>query len=409
MNNHFINELDFKTPYYIFDESILCSHVGELSAIRAKYTKEDLSFCYAIKANPFLIPYIDKLVDHFEVCSWGELKICRQYKVDPSKIILSGVNKEPGMISDALEYGVRIFTAESMHQYDEIVRQVEGKENRKNKEQTAEVDVQIKLLPRLSNGAQFGMDESCVEEIIRDRDKHPNVSIAGIHYFTGTQKKKFSKIESELKLLEELFAELKNEYDFEPELLEYGPGLGVPYFVGDDFENYYSVYEEMVQYIVSAKYSYRVNLEMGRFFVASCGDYVTSIADVKGTPERPILILDGGRNHISYYGQNMVMKTPVIVSMKDDESNAVPCDLYGSLCSFNDMIAREVMIPDPKIGDWLVFKNIGAYSVTEGIYLFLSRDLPAVYIKETDDTCKMLRNGDPTYVTNCHVSIQSVE
>jgi diaminopimelate decarboxylase len=245
------------------------------------------------------------------------------------------------------------------------------------------------------------MDESCVEEIIRDRDKHPNVSIVGIHYFTGTQKKKFSKIESELKLLEELFAKLKSEYDFEPELLEYGPGLGVPYFVGDDFGGYYSVYEEMVQYIASAKYSYRVNLEMGRFFVASCGDYVTSIADVKGTPERPILILDGGRNHISYYGQNMVMKTPVIVPEKDDESIAVPCDLYGSLCSFNDMIAREVMIPDPKIGDRLVFKNIGAYSVTEGIYLFLSRDLPAVYVKREDGSCIMIRNSDSTYEVNC--------
>ena len=76
------------------------------------------------------------------------------------------------MIADALEYGVRIFTAESMHQYDEIVRQVEGKESRKDKEQTTGADIQIKVLPRLSNGAQFGMDESCVEEIIRDRDKH---------------------------------------------------------------------------------------------------------------------------------------------------------------------------------------------------------------------------------------------
>ncbi|MCR5556556.1 MAG: diaminopimelate decarboxylase, partial [Butyrivibrio sp.] len=151
-----------------------------------------------------------------------------------------------------------------------------------------------------------------------------------------------------------------------------------------------------------------------------------SIADVKGTPETPILILDGGRNHISYYGQNMVMKTPIIEAERDEGNdtfsgsgaagdtvsgseaagasapgNAVPCDLYGSLCSFNDMIARAVMVPDPKIGDRLVFENIGAYSITEGIYLFLSRDLPAVYVKEADGTCKMLRDGNPTYKTNC--------
>lgn len=391
----------------MFDESVLRSHIAKMDEIRQKYTSDDMRFCYAIKANPFLIPYIDELVDHFEVCSWGELHICMQYKVDPGKIILSGVNKETGMIADALEYGVRIFTAESLHQYHEILMQVEEK------------NVQIGLLPRLSNGAQFGMEQSCIEEIIRDRASHPSVNIAGIHYFTGTQKKKFSMIEKELKLLEDFIAKLKSEYDFEPELLEYGPGLAVPYFIGDDFENYYSVYEEMLSYIASAKYRYRVNLEMGRFFAASCGEYVTSIADVKGTAEAPILILDGGRNHISYYGQNMVMKTPLIRQENPDEqenpnahegpgeqenpvaAEGVPCDLYGSLCSFNDMIARAVMVSDPKIGDRLVFENIGAYSITEGIYLFLSRDLPAVYVKEADGTCKKLRDNDPTYKTNC--------
>lgn len=381
------NEL--KTPYYCFDANILHRHIAEMKAIREKYSSDDLCFCYAIKANSFLIPYIDKDVDYFEVCSWGELKICRQYDVNPEKIILSGVNKEPGMIADALEYGVRFFTAESVNQYNEIVKQVE------------ETNTNIQLLPRLSNGAQFGMDKSCIEEIISDSSIRAGVKIIGIHYFTGTQKKKFSKIESELKLLEEFFAELKSKYGFEPELLEYGPGLGVPYFIGDDFDNYYSVYEEMVSYIASAKYSYRVNLEMGRFFAASCGEYVTSVADVKGTPDAPILILDGGRNHISYYGQNMVMKTPLIESERKGENDEVPCDLYGSLCSFNDMIARAVMIPSPKIGDRLIFKNIGAYSITEGIYLFLSRDLPAVYAKEEDGQCKMLRNGNPTYETNC--------
>ena len=381
------NEL--KTPYYCFDANILHRHIAEMKAIREKYSSDDLRFCYAIKANSFLIPYIDKDVDYFEVCSWGELKICRQYDVNPEKIILSGVNKEPGMIADALEYGVRFFTAESVNQYNEIVKQVE------------ETNTNIQLLPRLSNGAQFGMDKSCIEEIISDSSIRAGVKIIGIHYFTGTQKKKFSKIESELKLLEEFFAELKSKYGFEPELLEYGPGLGVPYFIGDGFDNYYSVYEEMVSYIASAKYSYRVNLEMGRFFAASCGEYITSVADVKGTPDAPILILDGGRNHISYYGQNMVMKTPLIESERKGENDEVPCDLYGSLCSFNDMIARAVMIPSPKIGDRLIFKNIGAYSITEGIYLFLSRDLPAVYAKEEDGQCKMLRNGNPTYETNC--------
>ena len=35
---------------------------------------------------------------------------------------------------------------------------------------------------------------------------------------------------------------------------------------------------------------------------------------------------------------------------------------------------------EPLPGDLLVFENIGAYSVTEGIYLFLSRKMPRIVL-----------------------------
>ena len=37
------------------------------------------------------------------------------------------------------------------------------------------------------------------------------------------------------------------------------------------------------------------------------------------------------------------------------------------------------------IGDYFVFCNIGAYSVTEGIYLFLSRTLPKIIVYENTE------------------------
>lgn len=36
----------------------------------------------------------------------------------------------------------------------------------------------------------------------------------------------------------------------------------------------------------------------------------------------------------------------------------------------------------PKIHDILIFERVGAYSVTEGIYLFLSRPMPCIYFWE---------------------------
>jgi diaminopimelate decarboxylase len=74
--------------------------------------------------------------------------------------------------------------------------------------------------------------------------------------------------------------------------------------------------------------------------------------------------------------------------------------LCGSLCTFNDVVARNLPLQDLQIGDYLLFYNIGAYAVTEGGYLFLSRDLPTIYTGSSEDGLQVIREGLPTYPTN---------
>ena len=60
------------------------------------------------------------------------------------------------------------------------------------------------------------------------------------------------------------------------------------------------------------------------------------------------------------------------------------------------MLVKNLPLPGLKTGDMLVFDRIGAYAVTEGIYLFLSRRLPAVLTYEKDAGLKLVRGGLPT-------------
>ena len=53
-------------------------------------------------------------IGYVEVCSPGELKICKAYGIPGSRIIYSGVNKEIEDVTEAIEYGVDIATAESI-------------------------------------------------------------------------------------------------------------------------------------------------------------------------------------------------------------------------------------------------------------------------------------------------------
>ena len=389
MKNNLEELTQLQTPCYVFDEAAC---VDRAIRIRQEAGKWGGKICFAIKANPFLIPALISVVDKFEVCSPGELEICRKYKVPGGKILFSGVVK-------ALAYPVNVITLESVHQWELLKDALkEGLSD--------ETDRCVKVMPRLSSGAQFGMEPSQMEHILMEAADMKNIRVEGIHYFTGTQKKG-KQYEKEIKHALQWMEELEKKFSLKDVILEYGPGLAVPYFNGDDFEQPYGLIENLRDFILAEKPSHRIDIELGRYLAASCGEYVTRIVDVKSADERNYCLVDGGIHQVNYYGSNMAMRTPVIeyvpVGNKPDSSllnREKEYMICGSLCTFADILARGVSLPSPEIGDCLVFENIGAYSVTEGSYLFLSHALPEIYIKQQNGQIRKVRSAQESWLIN---------
>lgn len=145
----------------------------------------------------------------------------------------------------------------------------------------------------------------------------------------------------------------------------------------------------------------KITLELGRSIAAICGKYYTHIVDKKCNKGENYLLVDGGMNHIVYYGQHMAMKQPYLsVCGKETEPCTESWNICGSLCSMNDIIAKQISLPDIEIGDIICFENTGAYCMTEGISLFLSRDIPSVYIKKEDGTYLCVRDSFETFNLN---------
>ena len=145
---------------------------------------------------------------------------------------------------------------------------------------------------------------------------------------------------------------------------------------------------------------YPFTVEMGRFFAASCGFYMTSAADIKSTDGINYVICDGGINQLNYYGQNMAMKIPPIETLDDKQGEITDYCLCGSLCTTADVLIRKVSLPKLEIGDTLVFSKCGAYSMCEGLSIFLSRSLPAVAAYSETNGIKPLRGHTETFTLN---------
>lgn len=52
-----------------------------------------------------------------------------------------------------------------------------------------EAEVTIDVLLRVTSGNQFGLDEEDIKDIVKNREKYPELNIRGVQCYTGTQKK----------------------------------------------------------------------------------------------------------------------------------------------------------------------------------------------------------------------------
>lgn len=351
------------TPAYVFDIDAF--------SLRIKRVAQKLSgipLCYSIKANPFLVKYLPEEIAHLEVCSPGELKICEATGVDLSGIIFSGVNKTAENVKNAMDDNVGIFTAESLLHLQLI------------NDYAVECGKKVQLILRLSCGNQFGMDEADIESIIAEKGKYAGTDIVGIHYYAGTQKKKAVFIKKELETLDKFLQKLREKFGFVPSMVEYGPGMAVEYFGEDPEATDMLLLDEVSALLNEFKEKYPLSVEMGRFFAADCGTYFTKIADAKVIHDINYAICDGGIHHLKYYGQTMSMQIPPIEVLNpvDDENKF--WSVCGSLCTVADVLVRKVELCGAGEGCTLAFGRCGAYSVTEGSVLFLSRQLPKIYI-----------------------------
>ena len=121
-------------------------------------------------------------------------------------------------------------------------------------------------------------------------------------------------------------------------------------------------------------------------------------------------IVDGGIHHLTYYGGAMAMKQPPVRFLEETDGNGKRCEavspaaaiddveagaeswtICGSLCTTNDILVKSLPVRDMHPGRVLAFERAGAYCMTEGVSLLLSRELPAIVLADETGTTHLAR------------------
>lgn len=366
-------EKNLKTPCYLFDLDVFSETVRKIKSRLA----ENVSLCFSLKANPWLVSKAAECADMIETCSQGEVEICRRnLNGKLENVLYGGVAKEESDLNYALECGIAKFSIESIQQLETLSVCAER------------FNIKPKVLLRVTSGNQFGLDIDEIISLFAGKVFPNNLEFAGIHYYSGTQRTDVKSVERDFNELLQILEKLNGLSISE---VEYGAGIGVDYFSDKGNED---VWDKIIEFINKLSKKYKVTYESGRALSADCGKYVARIVEVRNRGDKKYYITNGGKHQIQYYsGLFSKMKVPMLsVVSAEPLTEKVNTVVVGSLCTIGDVLANESEQPKAKRGDYIVFHKCGGYSVTENIALFLSRDFPAVYSIENGEL-NLLRNG----------------
>lgn len=220
-------------------------------------------------------------------------------------------------------------------------------------------------------GKKFGCDPFTEAPQIIKAARRMQLDVVGISFHVGSGCSDYPIYYKAIKIARDLFDYAATlGYDFK--LLDIGGG-----FPGDNNKMHFL--DEVATYVNSAideffpkECGVEIISEPGRFFVASAFTLVTNIHSKKA------VVSETGKTHMMYYindgvygsfncqlydHQKVVPRLLAPQMTKAAKKTTFPSIIWGPTCDALDQITNEIDLPNLNIGDFIIFENMGAYTM----------------------------------------------
>ena len=405
--NEMVNQHGF--PLYLYEEAVISRQASLL-----KEALPGFEIYYSIKTNPHqdICRFMRQQGFGADAASANEVSKALAAGFDKQNILYSSPGKTAEDIINTLDKGVIV--ADS---YNELVMINEicakqGKKAAVGLRINPDFYINMESPPQVLAGvaSKFGVDE---ESLLANKsfiDNLKSIEITGIHVYLRSQLLDDNVLYNNFKRIFDLAEFCITHMSWQLSFIDFGGGFGIPYTKTDQAINW-SALRPRIQALIDShkvvtKNGVRLIVESGRFLVAAAGTFLTRIVDVKESRGQKFVIVHGGLNgflrpalmnafHQVAPGKIDKPLEPLFTAMNAFEisipANAgKPLELVsvtGNLCTSMDLLAKDIYLPNPQIGDIVSINNAGAYSCTLSPYDFASHPRPReIYINQKSDT-----------------------
>lgn len=352
---------------------------------------------YAVKCNstPIVLELLASLGIGFDCASKAEIDSILSLGVSPNNIIYANPCKTKSFIQHAANVGVDVMTFDNELELYKI-RQFHP---------NARMVLRIKVddshsVCRL--GLKFGADIERVPHLLQVA-KNIGVNIIGCSFHVGSGCESADAYTEAISNAKYVF-ELGRQLGFDMTLLDIGggfPGTSITKVTFDDTSK--AVNEALDLHFPAIDEfgnasNIKIMAEPGRYYVASAFTLATNIIAKRAVPmeEQQIAMMyylnDGvyGSFNCTIFDHWEVEPIPFLIDEDPHLRQSNLSTIWGPTCDSMDCIKRDVILPEMHIGEWIIFKEMGAYTIAAGS-TFNGFKMPSLQYHVPSYTLEMLQ------------------
>jgi len=383
----------FRTPYYLYD-----AHVLKLR-IRSVRTMLDglVDVFYAVKANPnlALLRAIKGVAGGLDISSGGELQQAMAAGFDPDRISFAGPAKTEDELRASIDTGIGCISVESPRELTLCANLAARLDRRAN--------VLLRVNPLKLNRKfgmkmggrplQFGIDEETVHELLPWLEANADrVNFRGIHVYSGSQCFEVEGVVDSVSSTLEIARRIEAASTLRCTTINLGGGFGVSHTEKDKVLPLAELGDALTPilrgFVAESDKPRDLVMELGRYLTAPVGLYVVRVVSAKESRAKTFFMVDGGlHHHLSASGTfgATLRSNFVLRNLTNPDGPVVRCNIAGPSCNPTDLLAVEIDIPQPRVGDLIAVENAGSYGLTASPILFLGRATPAELIYDNGE------------------------
>ena len=357
-------ESRFGDAVYLLDHGAFEQNYKDfLSSFREIYANSNIAYSYKTNYIPLLCRTVDNLGGYAEVVSRMEYELACKLGVDPSRIIFNGPYKSAGDIELALKSG-SVLNIDSIAEVD-IIESLASSINDK----TLRIGLRCNLEIDPSFDSRFGLDvnNGDLDDAIERLRACKPCEIVGLHCHYSV----FREARTRAQLTRSMLELHKKHWPDSPlDFIDMGGGYysRMPEELRSQFESNIEDYQDYANAIATefAKQFPDGNgpeliLEPGIALTADVMKFLCKVVAIKHVGNRTCAQLTGSIQNLKQQAPQQ-KNLPIEVISKDERNSVdVGTDFVGYTCMENDVLysGYEKTV---KIGDYVLFSNIGAYS-----------------------------------------------